>query len=41
MPEKTDERAVNGDMRGVERLERIVRDEKSCINKGSIGDGCV
>lgn len=35
---KTDERQVNGDMRGGERQRGNVEDEKSLVNKGSIGD---
>lgn len=38
---KTDERRVNGDMRGGERQERNVEDEKSLVNKASIGDELV
>lgn len=35
---KPDERRVNGDMRGGEREKRNVEDEKSLVNKDSIGD---
>lgn len=35
---KTDERRVNGDIKGGESQWRTVEDEKSLVNKGRIGD---
>lgn len=38
MPEKRDERRVNGDTRGSKKQRRNVQDEKSLVNSASIGD---